>query len=123
LLAARLALGRLLLSNGDVDGAAGAIALVKDQEQPGVRALMINILLAQKKPGQALALVERQLKDQPENVELTIQKAELQFMSGDAVAAERTLSDGIDQKPTTEIYYEKLFELYDTGKISDSRQQ
>jgi tetratricopeptide (TPR) repeat protein len=123
LLAARLALVRLLVTSGDVNAAAKAIQPVESQDKSGVTQLRVMILIAQNKPKDALALVNKLLDTQPGNVELTVQRAELQFALGDAAAAERTLLDGIDQKPTTEIYYERLFDLYDSGRINDGQQQ
>jgi tetratricopeptide (TPR) repeat protein len=123
LLPARLALVRLLLTTGDIQGASKAIEPVETQEKTGVTQLRVMILIAQGKPKDALALVNKLLESQPGNVDLTVQRAELQFALTDYTGAERTLLDGIDQKPTTEIYYEKLFEIYDSGRINDAVNQ
>ncbi len=123
LLAARLALVRLLVTSGDLAGATKAIAPVESQDKQGVTQLRVLILIAQGKSKDALALVNTLLNAQPGNVDLTVQRAELQFGLGDASGAERTLLDGLDQKPTTEVYYERLFDLYNTGRINDGQQQ
>ncbi len=123
LLAARLALVRLLLTSGDIDAASKAIQPVESQDKSGVTQLRVMILISQNKPKDALALVNKLLEAQPGNVDLTVQRAELQFSLGDYPGAERTLLDGIDQKPTAEILYEKLFDLYNSGRINDAVNQ
>lgn len=121
--AARLYLARLLAGQNQFDRAEEVLAPLATLDEPEVVALRVQVLKARRKNAEALALVESMLTKTPGNVELLIQKADLQLAANDAPGAERTLLDALDSKPNSEPLYDALFTLYDTGAVPDAVQQ
>ena len=122
LLEARLQVADWLMDRGLYERAGQWLDGATDATNPQVIRQRVRLLRATGQTAQALLLLDRLISQQPRNMQLAIDKANLQFSQADATAAEKTLLAALDRQPTAEPVYEQLVELYKSGRISNAAQ-
>ncbi|MEX2543896.1 MAG: tetratricopeptide repeat protein [Phycisphaeraceae bacterium] len=109
---ARVHLARVLLARQHHARAAEVLEPVADSDSPRVLELRVRVLARTGRVDEAMDLLDRIIARGGADTEVILQKAMLQYESGDAPAAEATLLDAMNVRPRDEALYEALFDLY-----------
>ncbi|MCC6578841.1 MAG: tetratricopeptide repeat protein [Phycisphaeraceae bacterium] len=120
---ARTRLATLLVAQRKYDQAVDLLKPLENDPDAEVALLRVQILAETGHADQAVDLVTRMLDKEPASIPLLLQKARLLMIVDQASAAERLLLDAINVNPTSELLYESLFNLYETGKVADAGDQ
>ncbi len=123
LLVARLRLSVLHMSQKELDKADEVLKPIKDQTDPRVVSIRVKLLTQADRLDEVLLVIDKALEKRPGEVELLLQKAQVQVRMNKADLAERTLLDGLNMNPLAESLYEALFEMYEQGVVPDAMEQ
>ncbi|MFW6059079.1 MAG: tetratricopeptide repeat protein [Phycisphaeraceae bacterium] len=111
--AARLALASLAIHESDYARARELLEPLAESDDPRVVHLRVRALAETGDLDGALRLLSEHVDQDDPNVELLLQKAQLQVRAGEPASAERTLLDALNMYPTDQRIYQALFNMYD----------
>ena len=120
--AARVKLAQLLAEAGRLNEASATLQPLADSRNTNVIRLRARIMAKSGKVPAALALLDDAIFENPNDLDLTLEKASLHLTSGNPEGAERTLLDALDNQPRAEQLYEQLIALYQSGRINEPAQ-
>jgi tetratricopeptide (TPR) repeat protein len=120
---ARLRLAVLHISLKQFDEAQKVLQPVKDPSDPRVVNIRVRLLSQADRLDDALVVLDKALELRPEDVDMILQKAQLQIRMHKVAMAERTLLDALNVNPMAEPIYDALFEMYDQGAVPDAMDQ
>lgn len=120
---ARLRLAVLHMALKQFDEADKVITAIKDQTDPRVVGIRIKLLSQANRLDEVLQVLDHALEARPGDVELTLQKAQVQVSMNKPALAERTLLDALNVNPLAEPIYEALFDMYDKNVVPDAIEQ
>jgi tetratricopeptide (TPR) repeat protein len=123
LLVARLRLAVLHMSQKELVKADDVLKSIKDQTDPRVVSIRVKLLTQANRLDEVLLVIDRALEMRQGDVELLLQKAQVQIRLNKSDLAERTLLDGLNMNPLAEPLYEALFEMYEQGVVPDAMEQ
>ena len=119
----RVELVRLMVETDRFDRAAELLEPLASTQQSDIVQLRVAVLIATGRSREALDLVDQVLRVGANDSRLYIQKARLQQRLGDAAAAEQTLLDALNRRPSEQALYAELFAMYDQNLVPDSIRQ
>lgn len=118
---ARVERARLLgLAGRHADALDDLDALRESAQDPRVPRLRVGLLLAAGRQAEAAAALERLTRENPQDVALVLQRAQLLATAGDAAGAERVLLDALSANSKSEPVYAALLRLYDDDRLGPS---
>ena len=123
LLDAHLQLGKFFLLARDLEKAMekADLILAKDPENQAAVLLQASILIGQKKPAKAIALLNQLVKIGAEDPEIHLLLAAAFQQKGDAHKEEQAIKKGVEQNPDYTRYYFYLVRIYaEKGRMSDA---
>ncbi len=122
LVAARVELASIRITQGDFERADELLAVVADSTDARVVELRIKVMQSRGQTRQAIQFLDDLLAGHPaDKIGLLIEKAKIQEAMGNAAGAQQTLSDALDEQPHDQRLYEQLIRLYRSGKFSDAQ--
>ncbi|BAM03510.1 tetratricopeptide repeat protein [Phycisphaera mikurensis] len=115
---ARVERARLLgVAGRHAEALAELDAVAEGVEDPRIPRLRVGLLLADGRRDEAAAALDRLVVENPRDLTLVLQRAQLLAASGDAAGAERALLDALAANPRAEPLYAALLRLYDDARL------
>ena len=121
-LALRIELARLLVDRDQFARAGELLDALPAHTELSAVQLRLRVLLRQGQTAQALRYLNDLLADRPANtVDLVIEKAKLQLMTGDPTQAHETLQQALDTHPLEPRLYGELIQIYRSNQLPESQ--